>query len=56
MFLCLCRVLNEQMEKFRLEASELRVQNAKLASQVGILGFKLWTNGNSFFCLYTCST
>ena len=28
------RILSEQLEKFRKECSELKVQNAKLASQV----------------------
>ena len=31
---CTYRILNEQLEKFRKECSELKVQNAKLASQV----------------------
>ena len=32
-------LLNDQMEKFRKECSELKVQNAKLASQVSNSSF-----------------
>ena len=34
MYATICRIMNEQIDRFRKEASEMRVQNARLASQV----------------------